>query len=179
MSPSYFDGGVFLAGDEVEPAFFFVLLFVANALEQNIGLVGFGDSHHLDVLVLLLAAETDDLWEGELADLAFEFREVIALHYALYLLFYLAVDPSSQATHMDQPATSLAIARRNQWVTFGLLAAKTDLTAVFSFLYCLVVVLEVLGDFEDAVGFVEVDGIPNGGDAGFIFGLDDHVLDSA
>lgn len=41
VSPSDFDGRVLLAGNEMKPSLVFVLLFVADALEQNVRLVGF------------------------------------------------------------------------------------------------------------------------------------------
>ncbi len=163
----------------MQPSLFLVFLLVADTLEQDVGFVWLGDSHHLNVLVFLLPAEAYYLREGEFTNLAFELGKVIALNYSFDLLLDLAVDPGPEAADMDQSATTLAVARRNQRVVFSLLAAETHFAATFSLLDGLVVVFEVLRNFKDSVGLVEVVGIPDGVGVGLIFGLDDHVLHPA
>lgn len=119
-------------------------MFATNALEQDVRLIGFRDSHHLNVLVFLLPAETNYLREREFTNLAFEFSKIIALDDSFDLFLYFAVYPGPEAPHMDQSAAPLAVARRNQRVVFSLFTAETHFAAAFSLLYSLVVVFEVL-----------------------------------
>lgn len=89
MTASYLDRRVLFSRYEVQASLFLVLLFVAETLKQDVGLVGLCDGHHLHVFVL----EPNKLREGKLADLALELGEVVRNHHACYLLLDLAVDP--------------------------------------------------------------------------------------
>lgn len=80
---------------------------------------------------------------------------------------------------MDQSATTLTVAWRNQRVIFSLLATKTHLATTLSFLHSFVVVFKVLRNFKNSVGLIEVVGVPYGIGVCLIFGLDDHVLYSS
>lgn len=92
----------------MEPSLIFVFLFIAYAFEQDVGLVGFFDCHHLYFFVF----EANHLWKREFADLALEFSEIVALNDVFNLFLDLAVDPGAEAPHVNQSAAALAIAGR-------------------------------------------------------------------
>lgn len=140
----------------MEAPLFLVFLLIAETLKQNVGLVGLADGHHLHVLVL----KPDQLREGELADLAFELGEVVRGCDALQLLLDLAVDPGLETADVDESACSLALAGRNQRISFRFLVAQTHLAVVLACLNSLVVLYLVLADLEDAVGLFKMIGIP-------------------
>ena len=155
MASSYLNGSVFLSGNEMQASFFFVVLFVAQTLKDDVRLVGFGDGHHLNILGI----ESNDLWEWELADFALELGEVIRSGDAFQFFLDFAVDPSPQAPHMDHPAASLAIARRDKWVAFSLFIAQAHFAVIFPFSYSFVMGFFVLADLKDSIGLFEVVGV--------------------
>ena len=174
MSSANFDGVVFLTGDQMEPSFIPVFMFVADRFKENVRFVRLVDGHHLDIVVLV----ADDLREGRFADLALEFGEVVALDDTFHLFFDLAVDPGAQTSDVDQSTAAFALARRNQRILSCFFTAQANFTAVFSFFYSFFSFLDMFFDLKDAIGVFEVVGIPDGLCFVFIFGFDDHILNS-
>lgn len=119
MSSSYLDWRCFLCRDEMKAPLFLVFLFTAETLKQDVWLIGFADGHHFHVLVF----KPNQLREGELADLALELSEVVRGCDSLQFLLDLAVDPGLETADVDESACSLALARRNQRISFCLFIA--------------------------------------------------------
>ena len=80
---------------------------------------------------------------------------------------------------MNQSAGALALAGRDQGVSFGLLVAEADLAVVLPCLNGLVVGILILGDLKDSIGFIEVVGISEGEGFSLILGLDHHIFHPA
>ena len=96
MASADADGIIFFRRNQMEPTFFFCLLFVSQTLEENVRFVWLRDCHHLEVsAVRTLYAETHDLGERRFADLTLKFCEVVALNYTFDFFFDLAVYPGS------------------------------------------------------------------------------------
>ena len=67
----------------MKPSFISVLMFVADALKQNVRFVGLRDCHHLN----LFLSKSHNLREGEFANFAFEFGKVVRLNDPLDFFF--------------------------------------------------------------------------------------------
>jgi hypothetical protein len=81
----------------MQTSLLFVLLFVADALKNYIGFVGFRDSHHLYVFVI----ELYNLGEGTFTYFTLEFSKIIALGDSFDLFFNFTVDPGFKAPNMN------------------------------------------------------------------------------
>lgn len=168
-----FNGRIFLCRDQMEASLLFILELVAETLEQDVGFIGFGNGHHLHVLVL----ELDHFGEGKLADLTLEFGEVVRRRDSFDLLFHFAVNPRLQASHMYQLAAALAVTGRNQGIFDGFLAAQAHFAVE---LLCAGLSIDFMfADLKDAVGFLEVIGIAESKRFLLVFRLDHHILHPA
>lgn len=175
MAAADLDGSVFFGRDEVQASLFLVFLLVAETLKQNVGLIGFGDGHHLHVFVL----EPDQLREGKFADLALELGEVVRCCDTLQFLLDLAVDPGLQTADMDEPAGPLALARRDQRIALSFFITQTDLTVILTCFNGLVMLYLILADLKDAVSFLEVIGVSECVGLSLVLRLNDHVFHSS
>lgn len=96
MTSADADRVIFLRRNQMEPTFFFCLLFVPQTLKENVRFVRFRDGHHFEVSAIsTLYAKTHNLGERRFADLALKLCEVVALNYSFDFFFDLTVDPGS------------------------------------------------------------------------------------
>lgn len=176
VAPADPDLGVLLGGDQVQaPLLLGHLARPVEALQDDVGLGGLGNGHHLD----FLAVEFDDLGERPFTDFALELGEIVRSSNVADLLLHLAVDPLPQTAHMDFLHAPLAQAGRDQGVLFSLLGAQTNFAPHFAPGLGRLDNRFIFLKLEYPVVLVKMVGVPNGQGVLVVAHLDDHVLDSA
>lgn len=174
MAPSDSYLRVLFGWYQVKASFFFgKLTSPIKTFQNNIGLWGFANGHHL----YFLSFHFYDLWEGLLTNLALEFGKIVGSGNVINLFLHLAVDPLSEATNVNFKQRALALAGRYQGVLFSLLTAKAHFTSDFiSLLFSFGLIFYEL---KHSIVLVKVISVSDSQSLSGILHFDHHVLHSS
>jgi hypothetical protein len=124
-----FDSVLVFRTDNMQAPLFLTLPPFVDAFKDDVGQFGLVNRDHLKVEVV--AGPGDHAGEGLLADLAFEFGEVVGNHHPSDLFLDFAVDPHLQALHVNTFTGALAFAGGDQEVLRRIVIAKAELTGAY------------------------------------------------
>lgn len=108
---------------QVSLLFLLLDVFVAKTLQNDVRLLGFVQTDHVD---FLCSGKLDGFWEEEFADFAFEFGEVVSSGNTNDFLLDFTEHPVFEAADMNELTAALATAGVDQGVLLGTLFTETN-----------------------------------------------------
>jgi len=80
---------------------------------------------------------------------------------------------------MNESATSFAIARRNQWISFSFFTAETDFATSFTLFKSLIVLFNVFLDLKNSIRLFKMVGVSDRFCLIFVLGFNNHIFHSS